>query len=140
MSTSSKSKGNEKQPPGAEIPALEWIVGSLGLVIVVLAVGVLLYEAFAGDKSPPDVKLTVQTTTQLRNGYLVKVRAENQGGEPAARVRITAELMGKKQVLESRETQFEYLPPHSTREAGVFFSTDPREGEVRLQAQGYEEP
>lgn len=140
MSASSESNGGTKKSHAAEIPRVEWIVGAIGLLIVTLAFSVLLYEGAAGDKSPPDVKLSVQTIVPLRNGFLVKVRAENEGGEPAARVAVKAELIKHAQVAEESETQFEYLPPHSSRDAGVFFSGDPREGEVRLKALGYEEP
>jgi len=125
---------------GPEIPLLEWIIGALGLAIVAAVVGVLLYEAIAGDRSPPDVKLTVLSIAQRQNGFLVKIRAENNGGEPAARVEITAELVEGAKVVEASGTQFEHLPPHSAREAGVFFQRDPRQIEIRLQARGYEEP
>lgn len=123
-----------------EIPLLEWVIGAIGLVIVAAAVGVLLYEAVAGDKSPPDMKLTVQSISQRQSGFLVKIRAENIGGEPAARVEIAAELMEKGRVVESSGTQFDHLPPHSAREAGLFFQRDPRLGEVRLQTRSYEDP
>lgn len=140
MSASSDSTSRAKKSHASEIPRVEWIVGGIGLLIVALAIGVLLHEAVAGDKSPPDVKLTVQAIEPLQNGFLVKVRAENEGGEPAARVAVKAELIEDAQVAEESETQFEYLPPHSSRDAGVFFTRDPRQGEVRLKALGYEEP
>ena len=124
----------------ADIPLLEWVIGVVGLAIVVGVVNVLIYEAVAGDKSPPDVKLTVQSIAPLQNGFLVKVRAENMGGEPAARVSITAEVWEQSKVVESSETQFEHLPPHSSREAGVFFQRDPRPNEIRLRALGFESP
>jgi len=109
-------------------------------MVVMSAIGVLIYEEVAGNKSPPDVKLSVEAITPLRNGYLVKVRAANEGGEPAARVPITVELRSEGEEVETREIQFEYLPAHSIRDAGVFFSADPRQGELRLEASGYEEP
>jgi len=140
MKASSEKKNAAKKSHVADIPLVEWIIGAVGMVIVVTAVGVLLREALAGDKSPPDVKLTVHAIAPLRNGYLVKLRAENEGGEPAARVGITVELVEKSKVVEAAETQFEYLPAHSVRDAGVFFARDPREGELRLQVHGYEEP
>ncbi|MDB6151354.1 MAG: hypothetical protein JWQ44_2802 [Chthoniobacter sp.] len=140
MSASSDSKTHPKKSHMAEIPRMEWIISAVGLAIVVLAISVLIYEAVAGDKSPPDVKLTVETISPLRNGFLVKIRAENEGGEPAARVQVKAELLEEDKVLEESDTQFEYLPPHSSRDAGVFFTTDPNHGEVRLRAHGYEEP
>ncbi len=140
MSASFDRKKPSKKASAADIPLLEWVIGALGLVIVTAVVGVLIYEAVAGDKSPPDIKLTVQSIASLQNGFLVKVRAENIGGEPAARVSITAEVWGQSKVSESSETQFEHLPPHSFRDAGVFFQRDPRLNEIRLRALGYEVP
>jgi len=140
MSASTEKKTAAKKSHLADIPLVEWIIGAAGLMIVAVAVGVLVREAVAGDKSPPDVKLTVEAIAPLRNGYLVKVRAENEGGEAAARVAIEVELLNQTQVVEKTETQFEYLPAHSTREAGVFFTGDPREGELRLRALGFEAP
>lgn len=140
MNDSSRSSSGAKKSHAAEIPRAEWVFGGLGLLIVLGALSVLVYEGLAGDKSPPDVKLTVRGLEPLRNGFLVKIRAENEGGEPAARVAIKAELMKGAELLEESETQFEYLPSHSSGDAGVFFTSDPREGEVRLKALGYEEP
>ena len=139
MSASSESKSGPTKSQATDIPRVEWIVGGIGLLIVMLTIAVLLYEAVAGDKSPPDIKLTVKSIESLRNGFLVTVRAENEGGEPAARVAVKAELMEEAKVTDESETQFEYLPPHSSRDAGVFFTRDPRDGEVRLKALGYEE-
>jgi len=140
MSASSDPKPSSKKGAAGEIPLLEWVIGALGLVIVTAVVGVLIYEAIAGDKSPPEVKLTVQSIAPLQHGFLVKLRAENIGGEPAARVAITAELWQQSKVVELSETQFEHLPPHSSREAGVFFQRDPQLHEIRLRALGYEAP
>lgn len=140
MMASSDRNDASKKSSSADIPLLEWVIGALGLVIVSAVVGILIYEAVAGDKSPPDVKLTVQSVAPLQNGFLVKVRAENIGGEPAARVSITAEVWEQSRVSESSETQFEYLPPHSFRDAGVFFQREPRPHEIRLRALGYEVP
>lgn len=140
MSASSDRKASFNKGAAADIPLLEWVIGVLGLAIVTTVVGVLIYEAVAGDKSPPEVKLTVQSIAPSKNGFLVKVRAENTGGEPAARVSIAAEVWEQTRILESSATQFEHLPPHSSREAGVFFQRDPRPNEIRLRALGYEEP
>jgi uncharacterized protein (TIGR02588 family) len=140
MTNSPDRKSRAKSGAAAEIPLLEWVIGGLGLAIVIAVVVVLVYEAVAGDKSPPDVKLTVQSISALQNGFLVKVRAENIGGEPAANVSIIAEVWEKSKVLESSNTQFAHLPPRSAREAGVYFQRDPRPNEIRLRAVGYEEP
>lgn len=140
MSDSTEKKSAPVKSHSADIPLAEWLTGAGGLLIVAVAVGVLLHEAVAGDKSPPDIKLTVAAVEPLRNGYLVKVRGKNEGGSAAARVAIEVDLLKKAQVVEQTETQFEYLPAHSTREAGAFFTSDPRDGELRLRARGFDEP
>ena len=140
MNPSSDRDRDDKKKTSPEIPPLEWVVSALGLLIVACAVGVLLYEGIAGDKSPPDITLTVQSIDPRQNGFLVKIHAENIGGEPAARVDILAELMEGEKVVETCGTQFEHLPPRSKREAGVFFQRDPRQTKIRLQTKGYEEP
>lgn len=140
MSSSSQRKTRSGMNSSSEIPTLEWVVGALGLLIVLAAVGVLIFEATVGDNSPPDVKLTVQSIVERPHGFLVKIRAENIGGEPAASVGISAELMEKEAVLETSSLEFDYLPAHSTRDAGIFFQRDPRDKQIRLQARGYEVP
>ena len=133
---SSSSSNTKRTTP---IPKLELLVGMFGLLLVLAAVGVLIFEATQGDQSPPDIELTVSGIFAGKNQFLVKVTAENQGGLPAARVMVHAELVENGQVIEDSETELDYLPPHSTREAGVFFSRDPRQGEVRLIAKGFDE-
>lgn len=140
MSARPAKKSNGKKSHVTDTPLAEWIVGAFGLMIVAAAIGILVYESAVGDKSPPDVKLTVQTIARQRNGYLVRLRANNEGGQPAARVTIKVELMDKEQVLEESETQLDYLPAHSIREAGVFFTREPRPADLRLRAVGYEKP
>lgn len=119
---------------------MEWTIGAIGAAIVAAAIAFLLFEAIAVDKSPPDVQVSLQSTLPRQNGFLVKIRAENIGGEPAAHVSITAELIQEEKVVETREMEFEHLPPHSKREAGFFFVRDPRLLEIRLRARGYREP
>lgn len=138
--SSSHSKDGSARKDTSEIPLLEWIVGALGLVMVLAAVGVLILEAACGDKSPPDVNLKVEAIVERQHDFLVKIHAQNIGGEPAARVDVTAELMENAAVVETSGMQFAYLPPHSAREAGIFFQHDPRGKHIRLQARGYEVP
>jgi len=100
----------------------------------------MFYKAIAGDSTPPDVKAEVQSILSMRNGYLVKIRAINQGGTTAEGLIIEGELRNNNQSVEISDTTIEYLPAHSEREGGLFFTTDPRNYELRLRAKGYEKP
>ena len=117
-----------------------WSIGFLGLAMVLGSIGFMLYEAVAGDRSPPDVTLHVNSILPTRNGYLVKFRAVNEGGSTAEGVTVEGELVNATGVIEISNTILEYVPSHSEREGGLYFRSDPEQYELRLRAKGYEKP
>ena len=84
--------GSQKPQEENAIPILEWIVATIGFVLVAGVISFLLYEAIVGNRLPPDVKLSVDSVVQTRNGYLAKITAVNEGGMTAAGVVIEGEL------------------------------------------------
>ena len=77
----------------------------------------------------------------LEDRYLVQFRAFNQGGSAAARA---DDRRGAHQVrtaaTETSEAVLDYVPARSSREGGLWFSGDPRAGQLTLRATGYAEP
>ncbi len=119
-----------------------WLLGIafLGLMLVAGAIVFMVYEAVAGDSSPPDIKVQVEATQQTRNGYLVKFRAVNEGGSTAEGVTVEGVVRNGAEVLEVSDTLLEWVPAHSEREGGLFFTSDPRQHQFQLRAKGYENP
>jgi uncharacterized protein (TIGR02588 family) len=138
--TASGSRAGSPRSEAQAIPTLEWIVGGIGFVIVAGVLGFLLYAAITNDNPLPDVKLSVDTVARLRNGYLVQFTAINEGGLTAQGVTVEGELRSGADVVERSETAIEFLPPGSKKSAGIFFSKDPRQFELKLRPLGYEEP
>ncbi len=130
----------QKQQGNNAIPIWEWIVAGVGLVLVAGVIGFLIYEAFSGNRLPPDVKLSVESVVQTRNGYLVKITAVNEGGQTAEGVDIEGELRTGTESLERSRTTIDYLPPRSEKKAGLFFTRDPRQLDLQVRPLGYEEP
>lgn len=122
------------------IPTLEWIIGGIGFFIMAFVVGFLLFTAITEDRPLPDVKLTVEAVRQLRNGYLVQITASNEGGLTAEGVIVEAELRSGTEVIERSQIELAFLPAHSRKRAGIFFSRDPKQFELSLRPLGYEEP
>ena len=60
---------SQKQQEKDAIPIWEWIVAVIGLVLVAGVIGFLLFEASRGDRLPPDVKLSVISVIEIRNGF-----------------------------------------------------------------------
>jgi uncharacterized protein (TIGR02588 family) len=132
--------GSQKQPEENAIPLWEWIVAAIGLVLVASVIGFLLYEAIAGSRLPPDVKLSVDSVVQIRNGFLAKITAVNEGGITAEGVDIEGELKRGTETIERSRTTIDYLPPRSEKKAGLFFTQDPRQLDLQVRSFGYEEP
>ena len=123
-----------------DIPALEWIIGALGFVLVAGVIVFLFHHAITARQSPPEVEVSVVSVARTRNGYLVTVKALNRGGSTAAKVVLEALLRKEAEVLERSHTILDYSPPGSEKQAGLFFTRDPRQFELRVRALGYVEP
>jgi uncharacterized protein (TIGR02588 family) len=117
-----------------------WGIALLGLALVLGSIGFMLYEAAAGDSSPPDVTLRVDSILPTRNGFLVEFRAINEGGSTAEGLTVEGELGNGTEVMETSNTTIEYVPSHSERKGGLFFTSDPRQYKLQLRAKGYEKP
>ena len=123
-----------------DAPLWMWGIALLGLALVLGSIAFMLYEAAAGDASPPDVTVRVEAIRPTRNGFLVEFRAANEGGSTAEGVTVEGELRDGAESVETSDTTIEYVPSHSEREGGLFFTSDPRRFELRLRAKGYERP
>ena len=119
---------------------LEWVIGGIGFLIVAGVLGFLLFSAVTEDRPLPDVKLSVNAVQQIRNGYVVQITATNEGGLTAEGVIVEAELRKGTELVESSQIEIEFLPAHSRKRAGLFFSRDPKQFDLKLRPHGYEEP
>jgi uncharacterized protein (TIGR02588 family) len=134
------NKTQKDQEKLDDAPPWMWGIGLLGLILVLGSIGFALYEAVTGDSSPADVTVEVESVTPVENGFLVKFRAINEGGMTAAGLTVEGELRDGNEILESSDTTLEYLPSHSERAGGLFFTLDPGQYELQLRATGYETP
>jgi uncharacterized protein (TIGR02588 family) len=126
---------------GRAIPFGELAVGVLGLVMVLGVLGFLLYEAFQPN-SAPAVVVEPEQIIHNASGYLVLMRAANQGGETAAAVVVEGSLLADDgaEPVELSELTFDYVPANSYRQGGLFFVQNPEEFDLRLQVKSYVDP
>ncbi|MGH7443450.1 MAG: hypothetical protein ACREKM_01170 [Longimicrobiales bacterium] len=162
--SSSKSAAGGKQH-ARDVPAVQWLVAGVALLVVVASFGLVLYEGIAGDDRPPLLAVVVDSIVQDSAGYRVHVTVRNGGGRAAAEVRVHAELTtgdlggsgdvpdagdvpeaanvpdaGDVPAIESGVIRFDLLPP-GARASGVFvFASDPRTGRLRARVVGHVVP
>jgi uncharacterized protein (TIGR02588 family) len=123
-----------------DAPLWMWGIGLLGLLFILGSIGLALYEAALGDSSPPDVRVQIEEIILAKNGFLVEFRVINEGGAAAAGLTVEGALRNGNEIIESSNTTVEYVPSHSERQGGLFFTQDPRPYELQLRAMGYETP
>jgi uncharacterized protein (TIGR02588 family) len=134
-----KDSGKKKEKIN-DAPLWVWGIGLFGLALVLGSIVFMLYEALTGDTSLPDVTVQVESIEPSSSGFLVTFRAMNEGGSTAAGLTIEGTVRNGTESIETSTTTIEYLPSHSERKGGLFFTVDPRQYDLQLRAAGYEEP
>lgn len=116
-----------------QTPLLEKIVAFLGFVLVVWVLAVIVLEAKRFDEKPPEIVIRTEDVIAVAGGYLLRFEAKNQGSSATADLVIEG-VNGD----EKSQVMFDYIPAHSKREGGLFFSQDPKG--AKLRALGYQAP
>lgn len=118
----------------------EWAFAVISAIVVLGAIGALLYEAFAEPATPPRIEIMVDTILDTGTGYTVQFRAHNRGNTTAAGLVVEGELTSDTGSVETSSVTIPYVPPRAMREAGLIFAHDPRQFTLELQAKGYDLP
>jgi uncharacterized protein (TIGR02588 family) len=128
-----------RQGPG-DVAVTAWVTAAVGFALVSLAAGFMLYQAIAGDTSPPRFEIEAEAMAPSGDQFLVQVRVANRGGLAGSAVRIDGTLSEGAQILETSTVVLTHVPAGSQRKAGLFFSRDPRKGLSKSAPKGYEQP
>lgn len=121
-----------------DIPAIEWVMAALGLLLLIAAIVVIVRDEVHSGR-PPVITIRVGPIHQADARWLVTFEAHNDGDAPAADLLIQA-VLAVGDSTESADAQLDYLPARSRRGGGVFFSRDPRAGRLTLSPVSYRDP
>lgn len=135
-----RNEGSSGHSGPEETSVWERVVAALSALLVLGAVGFMLYEALAVPPGPPQVEVVADTVLETRGGYLVRVRAFNRGKTTAASLAVQGELKDASGTVESAEVVIDYVPAGATRAAGLIFSHDPRDYSLEIRARGFDLP
>jgi uncharacterized protein (TIGR02588 family) len=125
---------------GGHIPWLEWLASGIGFLLVVGVFGVIGWQAFGDATSAPEITVETTGVAPAAGSYRVTFTARNDGGAAAAQVRIEGTLSDGSRPSETSSVVLDYIPGHSAREGGLFFTQDPRAGDLALRASGFAKP
>jgi uncharacterized protein (TIGR02588 family) len=123
----------------SHIPWLEWLASGLGLLMALCVFGFIGWQTLDDATSPPAITVTSAEVAQIAGGYRVIFEAHNVGGEAAAQVRIEGMVSGSGSP-ETSSVTLDYIPGHSRRKGGLFFTQNPQSGTLTLRAAGFAKP
>lgn len=139
-SNGKRSNGGGSGGSGSETSASEWIVAALSAVLVLGAIGFMLYEAASEPASPPDIIIQVDSIVRTGTGYVVEFEARNRGQTTAAGLTISGELRSDTGTVATSDVTIDYVPADGTRRGGLFFSENPRLYRLEIRPEGYDRP
>jgi uncharacterized protein (TIGR02588 family) len=131
-----QKRNEEKGPPSIA----EWAAAALGLLLVLGSLGVLGWEALRGEEGPPAISFEVRGVERRGESFVLKFAVFNSGPQTAADLHVSGTLKEGGQEVERSEMVFDYVPSESSRQAGLFFTRDPRGLELEMRAEGYQRP
>ena len=124
----------------SDTPRLEWLLGILGLALLVAGVAYLTYQGLENPAQPGAIVVTVLDVHSVNGGHIVKFSVRTDGGENLSQLHLTARLSDGDQEIESAAAFIDYLPAHSEQRGGVYLRHDPRRHTLRIDPAGYMEP
>lgn len=142
MTTSPTQKDQSALRQAQSIPIIEWIVGSLGLLLLLTIITLLIHQGLTDSHAPPQIVITNHSIiTHPNNHHVVKIRVTNQGGSAASQVLIAGELKDTQgNTIEQAQAQIAFLPKGSHQTAGLIFTHDPRTHQLQLRPLGFQQP
>ena len=122
-------------------PLIEWIAGGTGLVLTLVLLGFVGWQAVGSpEETVPEIDVQVTSISPAGEGFLVEIIASNHATQTAAGVQVEGLISGAGGSIERSSTTFDYLPGHSEARGGLFFSSNPADEGISLRALGYHQP
>jgi uncharacterized protein (TIGR02588 family) len=140
MESNSAHRDDHSSGVSGHTPVLEWIASAVGLLLILFVLGFIGWQALNDPHSPPTISVEATNISPVPGGYRILFQARNAGGAAAAQVRIEGTLSGSGQEPQTSSVIIDYIPGHSTREGGLFFTQNPQAGNLVLRASGFADP
>src|SRR5690606_19966954 len=120
-------------PSVVQTPTWEKVLGLFGFVFLCAGIAYLAWSAWSDEKLPPDISITVNSIKPISKGFLVKVNVVNKGSEAVSLLQVEGQLINSAGETETSVAELDYLASYSTGHAGLFFTTDPGQGDLQLR-------
>lgn len=132
-----RKAGSRRDP----VPPLEWAAAIAGLLVFLLLVGVVAWEAVRTPADPvPRLSVTTGRLVQQDGSYLLTLELNNAGMATAAAVQVEGTLRNGGEPVETSSASINLVPGNSRASGGLIFTKDPRKHSLDLRVTGYQVP
>jgi uncharacterized protein (TIGR02588 family) len=121
-------------------PVAEWVAAALGLLLTLAVLGYFLAEGLSNDDEPPELSVRAERAQAVGAAFVMPLVVENHSRATAAHVEVRGVLERDGVAIEERRATFGYVPGRGGAKGGLIFRHDPSAYQVRLSADGYEDP
>jgi uncharacterized protein (TIGR02588 family) len=118
-----------------EVPAIEWIAGGVGFLVVLATLALLGYEVYRGERDAPDLRITLEGTVPRNDGHSVRAVVRNVGRGAAAAVIVE----GVARALRS-EAHLDYVAGLSEQAVTLVFPEAPDRQSLSVRIVGFTTP
>jgi uncharacterized protein (TIGR02588 family) len=130
---------DETGTPDGDTSRGEYLLGALGVVVVLLVLAFLVHQAVVRDGGP-QLSVTAAAAQQVEGGWAVPVEVVNEGGQTAEQVEVTGVLTRDGSEVQQATATFSYLAPSSRQSGALLFSEDPTDGRLEIRPAAYTLP
>jgi uncharacterized protein (TIGR02588 family) len=125
MSDKQKEEGIKKN-------ALEWSVFSGSLMLIVLVLGYLTYQAITFQPSEAKLDVVYKADPSVKAPFQYQVSLINSGGATAEEVKVEASIEKNGQSIEKAELTIAFSPKSSKKQGWINFKMDPGKADSLL--------
>jgi uncharacterized protein (TIGR02588 family) len=130
----------QKKKTRAHTSTQTYWLAAVGMLFVLGSFTMLVRESFVAGPPAAEISIQVDEIRPSAQGYLVSLKIRNSGNATAAALNVEGLLKQGGATVETSLITVDYVAAGSERDAALFFSNDPRQGELSVRAKGYIEP
>ena len=138
--TNTSNKRSRPRKDEAGTPFIEWLIGGIGVVLLVSCIVFLVYEGLVNGEEPGPITASVIDVIEVGDRHVVMFKIDNGGSQTLSNLHVSARLLEGEREVESARTMIDYLPGRSSQEGGFYFEHDPRALTVEIRPEGYQKP
>jgi len=119
---------------------IEWVTGIISAALVGALLIWLAYDITRHDSSDAQFRVRAGAVAVVSGGFRVSFDIANISQASASQVRVTGHLKTQSGSSESAVATFDYVASEAQDHGVLFFSSDPRNGDLDIRAESYVRP